>query len=247
LDALPNADILMGKPAPSYAVRGFLKGLGLKQEQAQRVQWLVDTPERLEELQCIAKELGLPLRVNLEVDVGLHRGGFSLADFGCCIRAWPLGATSGGLSLSGLMGYDAHVGKVPWQSADLAHRRAAEAYAEFVRITERVLPELAGSLCLNGSGSPTFQNLTGQECWNEVTIGSAFVKPTDFDIKLLREFEPAAFIATLFTAWWSARRISRVKRVSCTRTITLRRGRYIRRSACVSRGASEKSCLWRQL
>jgi D-serine deaminase-like pyridoxal phosphate-dependent protein len=134
------------------------------------------------------------LRVNLEVDVGLHRGGFALAELEACLGAWP--KEEAGLELSGLMGYDAHVGKVPWQSAGAAHRRAAEAYAECVRVTERAFPEKASKLCLNGSGSPTFQNLTGSECWNEVTIGSAFVKPTDFDIKTLEAFEPAAFIAS---------------------------------------------------
>ena len=51
-------------------------------------------------------------------------------------------------------------------------------------------------MCLNSAGSPTFSlHADGTEA-NEVSIGSAFVKPGDFDLKTLTRCRAAAYIAT---------------------------------------------------
>lgn len=39
------------------------------------MQWLIDTPERLEEYRQLAERLNRRMRINVEIDVGLHRGG----------------------------------------------------------------------------------------------------------------------------------------------------------------------------
>src|SRR5690606_41796874 len=47
----------------------------------------------------------------LEIDVGLHRGGFQPGE--AFIAALEKISRSPWLSLSGLMGYEAHIGKIP--------------------------------------------------------------------------------------------------------------------------------------
>ncbi len=52
------------------------------------------------------------------------------------------------------------------------------------------------ALTLNGAGSPTYRLHGADSPLTEVAVGSALLKPTDFDLDLLADFEPAAFIAT---------------------------------------------------
>ena len=40
-----------------------------------QLQWLIDTPERLQQYRDLARAQKIPMRVNLEIDVGLHREG----------------------------------------------------------------------------------------------------------------------------------------------------------------------------
>jgi Predicted amino acid aldolase or racemase len=71
----PDADVLLGKPMPVQAVRRFYAKLEDGPfAPARQVQWLVDTPERLAEYHTLARELGVHLRINAEIDIGLHRG-----------------------------------------------------------------------------------------------------------------------------------------------------------------------------
>ncbi|MBN9341329.1 MAG: alanine racemase, partial [Comamonadaceae bacterium] len=160
---------------------------------------LIDTPGRLSEYRALARALGQPLRVNLEIDVGLHRGGFASAEaLGAALallREEPL------LQFSGMMGYDPHVSAIP----DLpgARRRAEvhakQTYAAFKAQALAALPLLqaqADALTWNAAGSPTFQLHDGRGAANEVSIGSAFVKPTEFDRPHLAGCEGACFIAT---------------------------------------------------
>ena len=62
------------------------------------------------------------------------------------------------------------------------------------RLHEVLAPDAA--LTLNGAGSPTFRLHDEGSPLNEVAVGSALLKPADFDLELLAAFEPAAFIAT---------------------------------------------------
>src|SRR5262249_17388650 len=83
---MPDAQGLMGKPVPVIAAKRFFERekAGAAFDSAKQVQWLVDTHERLAEYRELAQArhalTGSPLRVNLEIDVGLHRGGFRTAD-----------------------------------------------------------------------------------------------------------------------------------------------------------------------
>lgn len=188
LQLLPQragADYLMGKPLPVSEFARVIDAAGV--EAAGRIQWLIDTPERLAQYGEVARARGLTWRASLEIDVGLHRGGFSDPQ-GLAAAAGQ--AVGQGASVSGLMGYDPHVAKMP--SPDKAYAAAQNAYVA-------MLGALGGdrsALILNSAGSPTFRRHCAGTHANEVSVGSAFVKPGDFDLGDLDDLQPAAFIAT---------------------------------------------------
>jgi D-serine deaminase-like pyridoxal phosphate-dependent protein len=197
LQALPNGEFLFGKPVPGFAIAHWLQNAGDSQTRKHadlaRVQWLVDSRERLLELAAIAHEYAVKLRVSLEIDIGLHRGGIPLEQFAEVVRTF---SRESFVQFAGLMGYDAHVGKVPWKSRSSAHRDVAHSYQAFVDLAGRVRAESVTNLCLNGSGSLTIGHLVGDEAWFDLSVGSALLKPTDFDIPALQALLPALYIAT---------------------------------------------------
>jgi D-serine deaminase-like pyridoxal phosphate-dependent protein len=142
--------------------------------------------------------MGLKMRVNIEIDVGLHRGGISSPE-----KLAPLLKTIAGdpihLDLSGFMGYDPHVaksGKLLIPRA-VALGRVTSRYKKFVRYLQQEFPALySPRLTFNGAGSPTFSMYRKKEILNDVCAGSVLVKPSGFDLKNLKGFEPAMFIAT---------------------------------------------------
>lgn len=198
-EALPQCNMLLGKPMPANAAATFYRTLGKTEfKPATQLQWLVDTKERLLEYQQLAKTLGTTLRINLELDVGLHRGGLhateelaSLLDI--------MSPPDSGLEFSGFMGYDAHVGKIPsvLESRETSFKKSCDVYRGFQDALFAKLPELKNkALTFNGGGSPTLRLHGKDSPVNEVASGSCFVKPTDFDLELLSDLEPAAYIAT---------------------------------------------------
>lgn len=185
----PNADLLLGKPLPVTAASAYYDAAG---NDGPGPQWLVDTPERLAQYSALARARNLTLRVNIEIDVGLHRGGLSDPQQ----LAALLDRLDPCICVTGLMGYDPHIAKIPTRfglraRADAAARRTYGAMADVLR--NRVGGE---GLVLNTAGSPTYALHAKDSPGNEVAIGSAFVKPTDFDIATLAHHVPACFIAT---------------------------------------------------
>ncbi len=192
----PTADLLLGKPLPIDAARRFVASAA--PGQLPRVQWLVDSPERLQQYRQLAAQLGLPLRINIELDIGLHRGGVGdLHQLAAMLRI--IAAAPQQLAFSGFMGYDAHVGKIPslLQNAADSYRHSQEAYTAAIDLLRRQAPQLAqASLTLNGAGSPTLHWHRQQTVCNDLAAGSCLLKPADFDLPGLEAFQPAAFIAT---------------------------------------------------
>lgn len=180
-----QADYLMGKPLPASEFARVIDRIGAAA--AGRVQWLIDTPQRLAQYGEVARARGLQWRASLEIDVGLHRGGFAdPVELAQVARAAP----AAGATIAGLMGYDPHVPKMP--NADKAFAAAQRAYSA-------MLGALGGdpaALTLNSAGSPTFRRHCAGTAANELSVGSAFVKPGDFDLADLADLQPAAFIAT---------------------------------------------------
>ncbi|WP_170136986.1 alanine racemase [Tenacibaculum gallaicum] len=197
-----KANILLGKPMPIKTAEYFYNNLpqlhnGLNPYT--QIQWLVDTEKRIKEYINLAKQLNQKLRLNIEIDVGLHRGGFSSVQ-----------TLKKGLSLiqknqefvefSGFMGYDPHVVKLPTiiRSEKKALQLANQFYEQCKNLLQKEFPLLWNeSLTFNGAGSPTLNLHKEQNSpINDIAIGSCFVKPTTFDIPSLKNYIPAAFIAT---------------------------------------------------
>jgi D-serine deaminase-like pyridoxal phosphate-dependent protein len=122
--------------------------------------------------------------------VGLHRGG--LADPGTFAQAVDFVLADPNLSFTGLMGYDAHALGAADPSA--AVDRATARYGAMAEVLAAQLGDLAG-LTLNTAGSGTYPFHLANPHANEVSIGSAFVKPANFDYPGLAELQPACFIA----------------------------------------------------
>lgn len=200
LQARPQAQVLLGKPLPAAAAAQLLQAL--PREQGAGIEWLLDTPERLAQYRELAAQRGQVLRANLEIDVGLHRGGFEdEAALGAALKSLQ----SGPLRWSGFMGYDAHVSALPElaglrsQAWDESQRRYRAAWA----VAEAALgPQRREALTLNTAGSPTFRLHDGRGVANEVSVGSAALMPQDFDKPLLADLQPAAFIATPVLKSW---------------------------------------------
>ncbi|HEV2504302.1 MAG TPA: alanine racemase [Mesorhizobium sp.] len=188
LKVFPEADLLFGKPMPIEAARQVL---ARKDDDWRRVCWLIDTEARLEQYRAMAEALGCELRIAFEVDIGLHRGGIAepkaLSQALQRVRQHPL------LHCEGIMGYEAHAPHIPnlFGGAEKALAQSVAAFQAFVACLgpgERQI--------LNTGGSKTALLHGARTQANEVSIGSAFVLPSDFDTAGLAGFRPAAFIAT---------------------------------------------------
>ncbi|MDL5031592.1 alanine racemase [Pelomonas sp. APW6] len=201
LQARPDAQVLLGKPFPVAAAAQLIEQL--PPERIAAIEWLIDTEARLAQYRQLAQARGQVLRVNLEIDVGLHRGGFE--DEASLARALATFKGLPGLLWRGFMGYDAHVAALP----DVAGMRStawATAQARYERawaLANEVLgPQRRQDLTLNTAGSPTFRLHDGRGVPNEVSVGSAALLPSDFDKPLLADLQPAAFIATPVLKTW---------------------------------------------
>lgn len=197
-EQLKGSQILLGKPMPVRSAEQFYADLRSSFDPDRQLQWLIDTPERLEEYRALADRLGRRMRINVEIDVGLHRGG--VADTATLDRMLAtIAAHPDRLELAGFMGYDPHVAKVPsWarsRASLIAEVRAT--YRGYVDYARSRYPQLwTDRMTLNGAGSPTYRLYEDDTLLNDLSVGSALVKPTDFDIDTLAPHVPALFIAT---------------------------------------------------
>lgn len=194
-EQFPEADSLLGKPMPLNAAATFYKKVDPTRFNAEKkVQWLIDTPERLAQYQSLAHQLGVKMRLNLEIDVGLHRGGIphpeAVAPMLTTIRNDPQH-----LELAGLMGYEPHLTGL---AATLSHpevQKVLSVYRGFTQAVKQAGFELE-KLTLNGAGSHTLGIYQKDRLMNDLSAGSGVVKPTDFDTHHLSENKPALFIGT---------------------------------------------------
>jgi D-serine deaminase-like pyridoxal phosphate-dependent protein len=194
-DAFPGSDALIGKPMPVAAAATFYKKVdNTRYDAANKVQWLIDTPERLQQYQALARQLGVKMRINFEIDVGLHRGGLpepgALGPLLNIIKNDPEH-----LKFAGLMGYEPHLTGL---QASLEHPAVAHVLNIYNGFIDQV--KSAGfdpeKLTLNGAGSHTLGIYNHDKTMNDLSAGSGVVKPTDFDTYHLTDNLPALFIAT---------------------------------------------------
>lgn len=196
---MPDADLLLGKPMPVHAAKRFYTYHTQPDfDPTRQLQWLIDSRQRLQEYAQLAAALNQPMRINLELDVGLHRGGFdSTDDLAQALRTINEHPQ---LEFAGFMGYEAHISKMPGivGGPDKAMRKAMDFYTRCIETAKSVLQQgyRPEQLTLNSGGSSTYQLYSKGAPCNELAVGSALVKPSDFDVYSLQDHIPAAFIAT---------------------------------------------------
>lgn len=198
----PEADLLMGKPMPVDAAAAFYDALrpSIFDPQMQ-LQWLVDSPARLKAYSDLAHQLGVRMRINIEIDVGLHRGG--VADDASFIHMLRmLRDDSRYLRFAGLMGYDAHVMQLPsvFGSPEALQQEANRRYARFMTLLRSHGSDLLTMsqdlpLVFNAGGSMNYALHGSDSPANELAVGSALVKPSDFDLDTLEPFRSALYVA----------------------------------------------------
>ncbi|QZX85880.1 DSD1 family PLP-dependent enzyme [Metapseudomonas otitidis] len=198
-ERFPESDILLGKPLPVRAAQLFYEAHRGPFDPARQLQWLLDTPERLAQYLALAKALNIRMRINIELDVGLHRGGVQdTAGLGQMLEL--IGANPQHLEFAGFMGYDPFVGMgVPGilGSPEALFAKVMTLYDGFVDYARTRHPTLwRPDLTLNTAGSPSYRMHERERTSSEVSVGSALLKPTHYDLPSLEEHQPAAYIAT---------------------------------------------------
>jgi D-serine deaminase-like pyridoxal phosphate-dependent protein len=192
LEAMPAATALLGKPMPVAAARQALStGVLSRIDNAPaRITWLVDTDERLSAYGELAEQLGQDLAFCFEVDVGLHRGGYpdvpALSKALAQLKKYPR------LKCRGIMAYEAQINRIPGflggPSQAIAKTQAL--FRSFVACLE-----LDQRSILNIGGSSTALLYDTDIQANDVSMGSAFLLPSDFDVPSLARLTPSVFIA----------------------------------------------------
>ncbi|WHA42593.1 alanine racemase [Agrobacterium larrymoorei] len=192
LSAFPDAEVLFGKPLPVATLSSCLRTASpdVFQDLLRRSIFLIDTFDRLEQYAAFASQSHAPLRVAFEVDVGMHRGGFDTVQ--ALASAVARAEAAPEMIIEGVMAYDAHIPQIPKFAGGAMEKARVDArLAGFVN----ALPSSARQI-INTGGSKTAFGHTPKGRANEVSIGSAFVKPMDFDIAPLSQLQAATFIAT---------------------------------------------------
>ena len=200
IKAMPDCEHLLGKPFPVRAAAHFYEDWAAERSDPRSepaIHWLIDSEDRLAQYDQLASKLRRVLAVSIELDIGLHRGGFTAnAELA---RTLTRIHDSDHLRLAGFMGYEAHLAKFPkiggvrGRALDSA-RNAYEAALDLARAT---LPTGAlDHLVINTAGSMTYPLHHDTMFANEMSVGTALLKGTDFDLDVLEDFIPACFIAT---------------------------------------------------
>lgn len=195
--AIPDADVLLGKPMPVAAAATFYRQHAASGfDPARQLQWLIDSDARLEQYEHLARALGVKMRINVELDVGLHRGGLTDPEQLDALLA-RIDAAPAQLEFAGFMGYEPHIAGVADRYEHPAVQQCLSIYRGFVERLQSRRPGIdLNALTLNGAGSHTLRLYKADALLNDLSAGSGVVKPADFDTAQLAMHEPAAFIAT---------------------------------------------------
>ncbi|MDP3857241.1 MAG: DSD1 family PLP-dependent enzyme [Stagnimonas sp.] len=195
----PMSDLLLGKPLPARSAELFYKSLTGPFDPSRQLQWLIDTPERAAQYLDLAKSLGTRMRLNLELDVGLHRGGLAAGE-ALAATLKLIAANPALLEFSGFMGYDPFVAMVPslLGSHEELLAKVMARYQAAVDQTRRDFAPLwrPETLTLNTAGSPTYKLHESESLSNDISVGTGLLKPSHYDLVTLAEHQPAVFIAT---------------------------------------------------
>jgi hypothetical protein len=194
-----SLDLLLGKPLPVDAFERLSVNKGWN-----TINWLIDTKQRLNEYLAVAKKDSTHLKISLEIDVGLHRGGFETpAEMAEAVEIIKQNGQY--MELTGLMGYDGHVPFVPFyinkeRSIKKAFTNVQQLYTQFVdELKKHYDAKFVGSLTLNSGGThtyfyyPEFKNSTPV---NDIAMGSGFLCPSQFPELVALGHQPALFLCS---------------------------------------------------
>jgi D-serine deaminase-like pyridoxal phosphate-dependent protein len=195
-------DILLGKALPLFALAEFFQEIpaGLRERAQSEIQWLVDIPELLQEYLEFAAQHGLKLRISLEIDIGLHRGG--IADDETLDQMLALiVANPERLLFSGFMGYEGHVAHAPALFTSARKAALAEfadnmaAYRSFIDYGKEKYPAVfSADLTFNSGGSGTYSLFADYPFITDIGIGGAVLRPASYPAHFLHDLQPAEFI-----------------------------------------------------
>ncbi len=194
-----SVDVLLGKPIPVDAFVRLTEKKGWT-----TVNWLVDTKQRLNEYIAIAKQKDTLVKLSLEIDVGLHRGGFETpAELGEAVEI--IKQNNRYVRLTGLMGYDGHVPFVPFyinkeRTIKKAFVKVQNLYTAFVdELKKHYDAQYISTLTFNSGCThtyfyyPAFKSITPV---NDIAMGSGFVCPAQFPELLALGHQPALFLSS---------------------------------------------------
>ena len=201
----PDVDLLLGKPVSAAEAAELYDAIGADAAEAasRRIQWLVSDAAMLDDYLALAAARGLVLRINLEIDVGLHRGGArDAAELRSPLERLRRAADRA--RFSGFMGYDGHVahapGFGPFASQEERVRSAfadmLARYEAFVAIARSEFPDLVpAEPTWNGAGSLTYTLYPPDAVVNDLALGGALLMPSTYDVFTLATHRPALFLA----------------------------------------------------
>ncbi len=194
----PESDILIGKPLPVRSAELFYKTHQGPFDPARQLQWLIDTPAHAAQYLALAKGLGTTLNINIELNVGLHRGG--VADMAALTEILQLIEDNPEqLRFAGFMGYDPFVALVPsflGSHEELLGKVMAKYQAAVDHTRGQHAKLWRDDLTLNTAGSPTYKLHEAESLSNDISVGTGLLKPNHYDLTTLADHKPAAYIAT---------------------------------------------------
>lgn len=198
----PNSDILIGKPFPINAAEEFYRSFDASSrfDPTRQLHWLIDNAERLHQYLAVAKQNNQQLSICFEIDIGLRRGGITtIKELQELLNICSDHAQH--IKVAGLMGYDAHVGKLPRfiERRQTSFDKSQHSYQAFINVilkhckAQQIAPE---KMIFNGAGSPTLEiHKMGSVC-NDLSLGSALLKPSSFNLPTLINYQTACYIAS---------------------------------------------------
>jgi len=195
-----DIDILMGKPVSVKTAGKFFQTIGEIEKASRTIQWLIDTPERILEYRNLAEEMNLTLRVNIELNIGLNRGGVDcIEDLKKMMETIKSNPET--LNFTGFMGYEGHVPHVPAISERIPAikkelKKTMDRYNEYCRYASEHFGDIySKASTFNTGGSGTLRFYHDQFYEMEIAAGGAFLRPACYPEVSLEGFEPALFIA----------------------------------------------------
>ncbi len=201
LAAFPNADVLVGKSHMTTAIGTFFQSQPKASWAtiAKQVTFIADNLDRLKQLDALAQQLGVTLKLAIELDVGLRRSGISDPNVQLKPMLDYFMQPSNSVQFAGFLGYDGHVPYAPGGSLDAvqaAWQASTDAYQSFVDVLKAQFPALAtAGLVMNSGGSATYPMYTSGPV-NDVAAGGGVLRPGDYPNYVIGALLPAIFIAT---------------------------------------------------